>query len=192
MKGKIALVLVLIGSGLAVGIGLLATRHPIEPDQAYQEMVCGHLDAASTALQAIEPDKLTLPYALYKGYLHEMAGEYDEARALFEALIQTPPNGTYRREVLIQSYLALANLAYQDHQDDVLVPLMQHVRHMHAGYPAVLFFDGLMHYAQAHYVDAYRIWNAYHPHAFLKERAWLMASMDGYYPLSWRSLHLAH
>ncbi|MCC5832390.1 MAG: DUF1347 family protein [Chlamydiales bacterium] len=190
---KRAIIILMLFFGCAAGSYFLFKPNPkSKTDQALSSLKENDFTAAEEVLQALSTQPMTLPLALYKGYLEQARGRYLESDLYFNSL-QKNPSKNLTDEAAVEVILARAANAFFQRHDSDLYLLIETARSLAPHDPYVFFFYGLGNYLRADYKEALRAWNAFVP---IEEEGqgtgWMGAMVDKLFPLSWRQLHIAH
>jgi len=191
MMQQRSVIIWILGLSLAVtaaASGVMSVRKE-RPTQAYQSFAVGDLAAAKDSLHSLSFQQLALPFDLYRAYLEQAAGHFEQAEPLLYHVLETCSKDP---RICVQVYLALAHAAYQTGHDTRIPEFVKQAKRTGEHHPGLSFFEGLATYIQGHYFETSKLWATYHAPSPQHHEDWLLAMIYRAYPPSWQQLHLAH
>lgn len=129
---------------------------------------------------------LASPLSLYRSYLATAKGQFKESDYFLQTILRAPPQ-MLNEELLVQSYLISAINAYFENRDHTFVSLVEQAKNLESDTSVLMFFEGLTHYLEKNYEQAFRFWSA-----LFDQGSWLDSLINHCFPNNWKNLHLAH
>lgn len=158
-------------------------------DRALTQLQERNFAAAEETLGRLATQPMTFPIALYRGYLEQARGRFDESDRYFQSVLNHT-GGKSSDAALIEALLAQASNAYFEERE--LSPLIDRASRLTGQSSVMTFFEGLRSYLTAEYGEALRAWNHFNAEATEGGSGWVESMVEHFFPLSWRQLHMAH
>ncbi|NGX54897.1 MAG: hypothetical protein KR126chlam2_00517 [Chlamydiae bacterium] len=151
-------------------------------DHALEDLLRGNYGAAEESLDKVDS---SFPIALYKGYLAQLSGHFNDSDLLLQQALKESRNDKMTSEVL----LAQAANAYFERRECEISPLLEKARRASLSNEYIPFFEGFVHYMQHNFSEALRHWAAFEPP---QESDWNRTVFERLFSPSWLQLHFAH